>query len=91
MTVFMLLVQEMIPPTSDTVPLVAKFYTASMVEMGVSVVIACYNLHLYFIDPQFYEMPNWMRKLVLGIVNLVSTFEQIFCCLITHFEISIFS
>ncbi|XP_057303519.1 neuronal acetylcholine receptor subunit alpha-10-like [Hydractinia symbiolongicarpus] len=66
MTVFMLLVQEMIPPTSDTVPLVAKFYTASMVEMGVSVVIACYNLHLYFIDPQFYEMPNWMRKLVLG-------------------------
>ena len=69
MTVFMLLVQEMIPPTSDGVPLVAKFYTAAMIEMGVAVVIASYNLHLYFIDPMFYKMPLWMKKFVLGMLN----------------------
>ena len=66
MNVFMLLVQDMIPPTSDSVPLVAKYYTATTIGMSVGVIIACYNLRLYFIDPTFYKMPNWMKKYVLG-------------------------
>ena len=66
MNVFMLLVQDMIPPTSDSVPLVAKYYTATTIGMSVGVIIACYNLRLYFIDPTFYKIPNWMKKYVLG-------------------------
>ena len=79
MNVFMLLVQDMIPPTSDSVPLVAKYYTATTIGMSVGVIIACYNLRLYFIDPTFYKMPNWMKKYVLGTKQLLKLLKLHYC------------
>ena len=64
MTVFMLVVAETIPPSSDVVPLIAKFYMAGMVEMAVGLVWTCYILKYYHSD--VIEMPSWVRKYVLG-------------------------
>lgn len=64
MTVFMLVVAETIPPSSDVVPLIAKFYMAGMVEMAVGLVWTCYILKYYHSD--VIEMPKWVRKYVLG-------------------------
>ena len=64
MTVFMLVVAETIPPSSDVVPLIAKFYMAGMVEMAVGLVWTCYILKYYHSD--VIEMPYWVRKYVLG-------------------------
>jgi len=64
MTVFMLVVAETIPPSSDVVPLIAKFYMAGMVEMAVGLVWTCYILKYYHSD--VIEMPVWVRKYVLG-------------------------
>lgn len=64
MTVFMLVVAETIPPSSDVVPLIAKFYMAGMVEMAVGLVWTCYILKYYHSD--VIEMPAWVRKYVLG-------------------------
>lgn len=64
MTVFMLVVAETIPPSSDVVPLIAKFYMAGMCEMAVGLVWTCYILKYYHSD--VIEMPSWVRKYVLG-------------------------
>lgn len=64
MTVFMLVVAETIPPSSDVVPLIAKFYMAGMVEMAIGLVWTCYILKYYHSD--VIEMPVWVRKYVLG-------------------------
>lgn len=64
MTVFMLVVAETIPPTSDHIPLIAKFYMAGMIEMAVALVWTCYILKYYHSDCM--EMPSWVRKYILG-------------------------
>jgi len=64
MTVFMLIVGEIIPPTSDTVPLVATFFSTVMLEMVLMVLLLCYILKLHFKTTDD-VMPTWMRKLVL--------------------------
>ncbi|KAK3727962.1 hypothetical protein QZH41_015910, partial [Actinostola sp. cb2023] len=64
MTVFMLVVAETIPPTSDAIPLIAKFYMAGMIEMAIALVWTCYILKYYHSDCM--EMPSWVRKYILG-------------------------
>lgn len=71
MTVFMLIVGEIIPPTSDTVPLVASFFSAVMVEMVLMIIILCYILKLNFKTSTDDPMPNWMRKIVLDRLSYV--------------------
>jgi len=66
MTVFMLLVQNMIPPTSDSIPLITKFYTAAGFEIAVAVVISCYNLRLYHKNETTEELPKWMKVVFIG-------------------------
>ena len=64
MTVFMMVVADTIPPTSDSVPLIGKFYMAGMCEMAVGLIWTCYILKYYHSD--VIKMPNWVRKYILG-------------------------
>ena len=64
MTVFMLLVTETIPPTSEVVPLVAKFYMAAMFEMAFALVVTCYILRCYHSNAN--EVPDWMKRYIVG-------------------------
>ena len=64
MTVFMLIVGEIIPPTSDSIPLVAVFFSSVMAEMVFMVIILCYILKLHFKDEKE-VMPRWMRYYIL--------------------------
>lgn len=64
MTVFMLIVGEIIPPTSDSIPLVAIFFSAVMLEMVLMVILLCYILKLVF-KSENEEMSHWMRYYVL--------------------------
>lgn len=64
MTVFMLLVTETIPPTSEVIPLVAKFYMAAMFEMALALVVTCYILRCYHFTGN--EVPTWMKKYLVG-------------------------
>ncbi len=60
MMVFMLLITEQIPATSDVVPLVAKFYMAVMIEMALALVITCAVIRCYHSHTT--EVPRWMKK-----------------------------
>ena len=64
MTVFMLVITDKIPDTSEVVPLIAKFYTAVMVEMALALMITCYVLRCYHTSTR--EVPRWMKKYVIG-------------------------
>uniref|UniRef100_A0A0M3HQD7 Neur_chan_LBD domain-containing protein n=1 Tax=Ascaris lumbricoides TaxID=6252 RepID=A0A0M3HQD7_ASCLU len=64
--VFMLMVAEMMPQTSDTIPLIAVYFTCVMFEVGASVVCTVVTLNFHHRSPEFYQpLPPFMRKLFL--------------------------
>ena len=66
MTVFLLLVAESMPPTSEVVPLIGIYYTAAMFEISLSLVATCLTLKLYYRHPASPDMSPLFRKFVFG-------------------------
>eukprot|EP00112_Aurelia_sp_Birch-Aquarium-sp1_P013351 Seg2831.3 transcript_id=Seg2831.3/GoldUCD/mRNA.D3Y31 product="Neuronal acetylcholine receptor subunit alpha-7" protein_id=Seg2831.3/GoldUCD/D3Y31 len=66
MTVFMLVVADIIPATSEVIPLVGVFFSAAMVEMVIMIIVLCYVMRLYHKEPEDPPMQWWMRKYVLN-------------------------
>uniref|UniRef100_A0A1I8BCI4 Neur_chan_LBD domain-containing protein n=1 Tax=Meloidogyne hapla TaxID=6305 RepID=A0A1I8BCI4_MELHA len=62
--VFLLLVSKIMPPTSSTIPLVAKYllltFTLNITTITVTVVI----INVYHRGPTTHKMPNWVRHLM---------------------------
>jgi len=48
MTVFLLLVAESIPPTSDAVPVIGMYYTCSIIEVALALVATGISLKVYY-------------------------------------------
>jgi len=69
MTVFMLVVADMIPPTSETIPLVGIFFNAAMVEMVLMIVSLCVVIRFYHKQATDPAMPTWVRKYVLDYLS----------------------
>nr|XP_021152048.1 neuronal acetylcholine receptor subunit alpha-7 isoform X3 [Columba livia] len=66
LTVFMLLVAEIMPATSDSVPLIAQYFASIMVIVGLSVVVTVLVLQFHHHDPQAGKMPKWVRAILLN-------------------------
>ncbi|KAJ8015605.1 hypothetical protein DPEC_G00027850 [Dallia pectoralis] len=66
LTVFMLLVAEIMPATSDSVPLIAQYFSCTMMIVGLSVVVTVLVLQFHHHDPQGGKMPRWVRVLLLN-------------------------
>uniref|UniRef100_A0A493SVX9 Cholinergic receptor nicotinic alpha 7 subunit n=1 Tax=Anas platyrhynchos platyrhynchos TaxID=8840 RepID=A0A493SVX9_ANAPP len=64
LTVFMLLVAEIMPATSDSVPLIAQYFASIMVIVGLSVVVTVLVLQFHHHDPQAGKMPRWVSTSV---------------------------
>ena len=65
LTVFMLIVAEMIPASSETVPMLVIFFTGVMVEMVLMVFAMSYTLNLHLKEPTEYNrIGKWTRKIV---------------------------
>ena len=69
MTVFMLVVADMIPPTSETIPLVGIFFNAAMVEMVLMIVSLCVVIRFYHKQATDPAMPAWIRKYILDYLS----------------------
>ncbi|CAH3016545.1 unnamed protein product [Porites evermanni] len=65
MTVFMLLVAEIIPPTSDAVSIISTFYSCCIFEVGLALIGTCVVLKYHFNNPSIHKMPDWLRFIVL--------------------------
>ncbi|XP_007905679.1 neuronal acetylcholine receptor subunit alpha-7a isoform X2 [Callorhinchus milii] len=66
LTVFMLLVAEIMPATSDSVPLIAQYFASTMIIVGLSVVVTVFVLQYHHHDPDGGKMPNWTRNILLN-------------------------
>ncbi|XP_048577603.1 neuronal acetylcholine receptor subunit alpha-7 isoform X2 [Nematostella vectensis] len=66
LTVFMLLVAEILPSSSEVVPLISIYYTCTIIEVGIALVATCIVLKFYFHDPNLSDMSPCVRLVVLG-------------------------
>ncbi|GAV00794.1 hypothetical protein RvY_11594-2 [Ramazzottius varieornatus] len=65
LTVFLLLVAESMPATSDAIPLIGTYFTLIMVMTGFSVVLTVIVLNVHFRTADTHIMYPWIRKLLL--------------------------
>ena len=70
----MLLYNESIPPTSESMPLIGKYFFAVLVEVTGSLVITCFIMRCYHHNP-FKEMPGWFRCLIFSLLAPVLRME----------------
>ncbi|GLV31949.1 nicotinic Acetylcholine Receptor beta2 [Carabus blaptoides fortunei] len=65
LTVFFLLLAEIIPPTSLAVPLLGKYLLFTMILVTSSIWVTVCVLNVHFRSPSTHKMSPWVRKLFL--------------------------
>uniref|UniRef100_A0AAV2JBN3 Neuronal acetylcholine receptor subunit alpha-10-like n=1 Tax=Knipowitschia caucasica TaxID=637954 RepID=A0AAV2JBN3_KNICA len=70
LTVFQLLVAESMPP-SESVPLIGKYYIATMTMVTASTALTIFIMNLHHCGPEARPVPGWVRVLVLQYLNRV--------------------
>lgn len=70
MTVYMLMVSNSMPPTSEVIPLISKYYLAVMIEIALCLVATCITIRWHYNDT---PMPIWLHSLI------IRAFGKIFC------------
>lgn len=61
LSVFQMIVADMVPPTSMAVPLVGAYFACVMIMSTVSVITTVLVLNFHHRTPDMYEMPKWVR------------------------------
>ncbi|XP_062385709.1 cholinergic receptor, nicotinic, alpha 11 [Sardina pilchardus] len=65
LTVFMLLVAEIMPATSDSIPLIGQYFASIMIIVGMSVIATTVVLQYHHHDPTGGSMPKWVQLVLL--------------------------
>jgi hypothetical protein len=64
MTVYMLMVSNSMPPTSEVIPLIGKYYLAVMIEIALCLVATCITIRWHHNDT---PMPRWLHSIVVRV------------------------
>ncbi|XP_071264290.1 neuronal acetylcholine receptor subunit beta-2-like [Salvelinus alpinus] len=65
LTVFLLLISKIVPPTSLAVPLIGKYLMFTMVLVTFSIVTSVCVLNVHHRSPSTHRMPDWVKRLFL--------------------------
>ncbi|XP_061736599.1 neuronal acetylcholine receptor subunit beta-2-like isoform X2 [Nerophis ophidion] len=65
LTVFLLLISKIVPPTSLAVPLIGKYLMFTMVLVTFSIVTNVCVLNVHHRSPSTHHMPKWVNRLFL--------------------------
>merc|ERR1712158_75186 len=68
LTVFFLLLAEIIPPTSLAVPLLGKYLLFTMILVSLSIMVTVGILNVHFRSPATHNMSPWVRKVFIHIL-----------------------
>nr|XP_036862377.1 neuronal acetylcholine receptor subunit alpha-4 isoform X4 [Manis javanica] len=68
LTVFLLLITEIIPSTSLVIPLIGEYLLFTMIFVTLSIVITVFVLNVHHRSPCTHTMPAWVRRVFLDIV-----------------------
>ncbi|XP_050402297.1 neuronal acetylcholine receptor subunit alpha-10 isoform X2 [Patella vulgata] len=67
-SVFMLLIAESMPATSEFVPLIGIYLTVTMAMTSMSIILTVFVLQLHHVGPHQKPVPRWMKSLVINIL-----------------------
>lgn len=65
---FFLLLSEIIPPTSNVVPLIGKYLLFTMILIALSIIVTVITLNVHFRSPSTHTMSPWVRRVFLNIL-----------------------
>ncbi|XP_024153016.1 acetylcholine receptor subunit alpha [Oryzias melastigma] len=65
LTVFLLVIVELIPSTSSAVPLIGKYMLFTMVFVIASIIITVIVISIHHRSPSTHTMPRWIRKVFI--------------------------
>uniref|UniRef100_A0A8L0DND0 Cholinergic receptor nicotinic alpha 1 subunit n=1 Tax=Oncorhynchus mykiss TaxID=8022 RepID=A0A8L0DND0_ONCMY len=68
LTVFLLVIVELIPSTSSAVPLIGKYMLFTMVFVIASIVITVIVINTHHRSPSTHTMPQWVRKIFIDTI-----------------------
>ncbi|CAF0792648.1 unnamed protein product [Brachionus calyciflorus] len=76
LTVFFLLLAELIPPTSLVVPLIGKYLLFTMILLTLSILVTVIVLNVHFRSPSTHTMPSWVKQVFLKILPKILLMRQ---------------
>jgi len=80
LTVFFLLLAEIIPPTSLAVPLLGKYLLFTMILVTLSICVTVGVLNVHFRSPATHRMSPWVKKLFINVMpKLLFMQRPIYC------------
>ncbi|XP_056266124.1 neuronal acetylcholine receptor subunit beta-2 [Pseudoliparis swirei] len=65
LTVFLLLISKIVPPTSHAVPLIGKYLMFTMVLVTFCIVTSVCVLNVHHRSPSTHHMPDWVKRFFL--------------------------
>ncbi|RXG73155.1 Acetylcholine receptor subunit beta-like 2 [Armadillidium vulgare] len=68
LTVFFLLLAEIIPPTSLAVPLLGKYLLFTMILVTLSICVTVGVLNIHFRSPSTHKMSPWVKKVFIHLM-----------------------
>ncbi|CAL8360721.1 unnamed protein product [Gadus morhua 'NCC'] len=71
LTVFLLVITEIIPSTSLVIPLIGEYLLFTMIFVTLSIVITVFVLNVHYRTPKTHTMPGWVRRVFLGMLPRV--------------------
>lgn len=74
MTVFMIVFTEAIPATSESTPLIGKYFAAVLFEIAFCLLATCLPLRLQHLHPGT-EMPMWARVLIFDYIGTLMCYK----------------
>ncbi|XP_043931496.1 acetylcholine receptor subunit alpha [Protopterus annectens] len=75
LTVFLLVIVELIPSTSSAVPLIGKYMLFTMVFVIMSIIITVIVINTHHRSPSTHTMPAWVRKIFIETIPNVMFFS----------------
>ncbi|EFP07617.1 CRE-EAT-2 protein [Caenorhabditis remanei] len=63
--VFLAMVSEVAPPTSESIPIIAAFFSFAIVILGVSICVSLITVNIFYRHPKMHRMGDWTRYIFL--------------------------
>lgn len=74
--VSLLLVSKILPPTSSTIPLIAKYNLLVFVLNVFTILITVVIINVYFREPAIHRMPAWVKAVFIEFLPRVMCMKR---------------